>query len=208
MNLPPGVTLAGAVLAGGRSSRMGRDKAFLRVGSRSLVERQLAVVSELCPAELLLSGRPGLEYGVSGVRVVLDSIPDGGPLSGIEAVLAAAGTTHVLIVAVDLPGLRAELPRMLCARVEPGVGAVACSERGLEPLVAVYPVEAGSSASARLRAGRLVLCDWVEELLERGRLRRLAVPAALLPQLRNVNEPSDFAGFETVAEGQSKPGGK
>jgi molybdenum cofactor guanylyltransferase len=192
MKEPPPVSLAAAVLAGGRSSRMGRDKALLSAGAGRWVDRQLALVRALQPCELLLSAGETADYGCAGVRIVRDAHRDAGPLGGIEAVLAAATASHVLIVAVDLPQLDASLLRVLRAPVAPGTGAVAWNGGRWEPLVGIYPREALASARERLRTRRLALWPWVEHLHETGLVRRVEVPPALRGQLRNINTPEEL----------------
>lgn len=188
----PGLALAAAVLAGGRSTRMGRDKALLRAGAVRWVDRQLNLLRALSPDELLLSVRAGVDYGCAGVRLVHDAQAEAGPLAGIEAVLAATTAPLVMIVGVDLPRLEVPLLRHLCELAEPGCGAVAWADRGWEPLVGVYPREALASARERLRARQLALRDWVKSLEETGMVRRAEVPPALRPQLRNVNTPEEL----------------
>lgn len=194
MTPAPSITLAAAVLAGGRSVRMGRDKALLPAGTGRWVDRQLELLRALAPHELLLSVRAGVDYGCAGVRLVEDAVTGAGPLAGIEAVLAATTASHVLVVAVDLPQLGESLLCELLAQVEPGRGAVVWSDRGWEPMTAIYPREALASARERLRTRRLALRDWVEDLHATGLIRRVVVSPDWQPQLRNVNTPEELGG--------------
>ncbi len=116
------VRFAAVLLAGGQSRRMGRDKALLLVdGGRVLWERQLDVLRSLGPAELFISGpaRPGFPYDV---RLLEDERPGLGPLSGIVAALEAMTTPLLVVLAVDLPAMRADFLRGLLAgcSVNPG----------------------------------------------------------------------------------------
>jgi molybdenum cofactor guanylyltransferase len=194
MNPAAKPTLAAAVLAGGRSSRMGRDKALLRAGAVRWVDRQLDLLRALSPDELLLSVRAGVDYGCAGVRLVPDATAEAGPLAGLEAVLAATTAAHVLVVAVDLPQLELSLLRMLHAQVEPRIGAVAWTERGWEPLVGIYPREALAVVRERLRIRRLALRETVEHLHAGGLIRRVGVPTDRQSQLRNINTPEELGG--------------
>ncbi|UHQ56540.1 MULTISPECIES: molybdenum cofactor guanylyltransferase [unclassified Microbulbifer] len=104
----------GVVLAGGRSSRMGRDKALLpTAGNRTFLDHACALLRELPLAQVVVSGaRPG------GVP---DLVPGRGPLGGLHAVASATKAPAALVIPVDMPLLPAgALARLLHAGVESG----------------------------------------------------------------------------------------
>jgi molybdenum cofactor guanylyltransferase len=152
--------VAGAVLAGGPSRRMGRDKATLPLGGSTLgrmaVDAVAAVADPVAlvapaghPANLLLAegaGRPG--------RLLAVADPGQGPLAALAAALQALQAEHLLVVAGDHPGLRVELLRRLVA-LRRRAPAVACRRAGrVEPMVAVYRrAPALAAAGARLAGG-------------------------------------------------------
>src|SRR5690242_15265976 len=90
----------GFVLAGGRSTRMGADKAFLRVGNATLIERAMAVIGAVCP-DVSVVGDPA-KFS-SYARVVEDVYPGAGPLGGIHAALTNSSSDLNVVLAVDLP---------------------------------------------------------------------------------------------------------
>jgi molybdopterin-guanine dinucleotide biosynthesis protein A len=91
---------AGFVLAGGKSTRMGRDKALLELNGITLVERALQSLSEVCAEVAIAGGAPELErYG----RVIPDVTPGCGPLGGIVAALEQTRWEWNLFVPVDVP---------------------------------------------------------------------------------------------------------
>src|SRR5579883_1317574 len=106
----PGV--AGVILVGGRSRRMGRDKALLPFphgSALTFVERLSTLLTELC-GEVLLVARDetrGREYSFvcqrQNVRLVYDQAVDHGPLMGLYSGLHAVSFSHALVLAVDLP---------------------------------------------------------------------------------------------------------
>jgi molybdenum cofactor guanylyltransferase len=142
---------AAAVLAGGASRRMGRDKATLPVGGVELASLVLAAAARVADPVALVApeGHPARRVATPATRLVAD--PGQGPLAALAAALEALEAVHVLVLAADHPGLRVELLAHLTGRAGEAE-AVAC-RRGprLEPLVAVYRrVPALAAARARL----------------------------------------------------------
>jgi molybdenum cofactor guanylyltransferase len=140
--------VAAAVLAGGASRRMGRDKATLAVGGVELAAAVLDAAARVAGPVALVApeGHPARRLAS---LVVTD--PGEGPLAALAAALAALEAGHVLVLAGDHPGLRVELLAHLVG-LAPRGEAVAC-RRGprLEPLVAVYRrVPALAEAKVRL----------------------------------------------------------
>ena len=95
-------TFCGALLCGGRSSRMGRDKAFLEVDRQPLWRLQLAKLRAVC-GKVVVCGSTSQRrfFEPEGVRFEADAAADLGPLSGIARALEAAQATHALVLAVD-----------------------------------------------------------------------------------------------------------
>ena len=138
---------AAAVLAGGASRRMGRDKATLRVGGVELAALVLAAAAQVADPVVLVAPE-----GHPARRVAAPAVADSGlgPLAALAAALDALEAEHVLVLAADHPGLRVPLLAHLVA-LAGEADAVAC-RRGprLEPLVAVYR-RAPALAAARSR---------------------------------------------------------
>lgn len=125
------------VLAGGKSSRMGSDKAFLRLGEETLLSRALklagAVASEVC-----IVG-DAKKFAVFG-QVVEDVYRERGPLGGIHAALSGSTTELNLMLAVDLPFVTQELLQYLLSRALESGAMVTVPRTGsrFQPLCAVY----------------------------------------------------------------------
>lgn len=129
----------GFVLAGGRSSRMGQDKALLRIDDRPLLQALAQRVAEACGGVTII-GAPEL-YGELGFETVPDLQPGNGPLGGIEAALDLGRADWNVVVACDMPNLTADLLGRLVAAARETTAdcVVAVSPEGrLEPLCAVY----------------------------------------------------------------------
>lgn len=151
--MTPAITAV--VLVGGRSTRMGRDKATLvpdpRDG-RSLTAMVLDALSPLCDVALL-AGRavPGLD-----VPAVADQYPEAGPLGGIAAGLAALPTDLAVVAACDMPSIVRALVAHLLQRAQSDATALAVlcrSDRGLEPLLSVWRSDAAPLLQAALGEG-------------------------------------------------------
>lgn len=147
--------LTGFVLAGGKSTRMGMDKAALTLEGRTLLEHAVAILRRVA-GEVAILG-PRQLYGGYGVPVIEDIYPGCGPLGGIHAAL-----THVaqapklsLIIAVDTPFLEPKFLAYLADRARESGAVVTTPEIAgyRQPLCAVYSQEFLSIAEQALRAG-------------------------------------------------------
>lgn len=171
---------SGAVLAGGRSQRMGRDKALIRVEGETLLARQVRLLRSAGASEVLLNQHPDRPRPESelppGLRLVWDAPPhlESGPLAGLAAVLQAAQSDLVAVTAVDLPALTPDWWRRLLARAAPAVGVVGQRPGGFfEPLAAIFPRRALRAAEDRLASGDFALQALVREGVDQGWMRPL-----------------------------------
>lgn len=183
-----------ALIAGGRSRRMGRDKAFLDWGGRPLYAEQLRKLASLGPGRLFLSTRAEQDFPAYLGEVIRlrDEPGDLGPLGGLRSILAASSAERVLVLAVDLPSIGPDELRGLLAE---GGGAVPRGARGWEPLVAVYPRRPMLAlVDDAIAAGRLRLQDLVEEAARHGIVRAIGVEDER--PFANLNTPGDFAAIE------------
>jgi molybdopterin-guanine dinucleotide biosynthesis protein A len=191
--------LTGAILMGGDSRRMGRDKAGLLLNGRPLVHHVHDILATLVD-DILLVTRPGrldhdADLAPPGCRVVTDVLPARGPLVGLHAALREAATERVLLVGCDMPCLRPALLRAMAGT--PADVTIARLSAGFEPLHAFYaraclaPIEqalAGGAAPITALFSRVQMNIWDE-----ARVRRLD------PGLRsflNINTPEDLAALD------------
>ncbi len=184
------------LLAGGRSTRMGRDKARLAhpCSGLAMVVHQVATLRAAGCAECFLAVRAGTDYPEVGAEVErLFDDGSGGPLGAIAAGLARAREARVMVLAVDMPGVTAEWVRGLVARATPERGVVVRDAAGYEPLCAVYPKLAAGRYAEAVAAGRLSLQVLVAAGVAEGWLMEVSAPedAAVLA---NWNAPGDVGG--------------
>ncbi len=150
------------VLAGGKSSRMGSDKAFLRFGDETLLCRALKVAGVVAE-EVRIVG-DAKKFAAFG-RVVEDVYRDRGPLGGIHAALSSSATELNLILAVDLPFVDSKFLEYLLLRAQES-GAIVTVPRaggGLHPLCGVYQRGFVEVAEQSLRDGK----NKIDSLFER-----------------------------------------
>lgn len=144
--------LAGVVLAGGQSTRMGTNKAFLEVGGVPMIRRVLQALA-LCCAEVVIVTKEPEAYRRLRIRVVADDSPAQTPLVGLSTGLRAIATPWAFVAACDLPYLSPEAI-VLLARLARGFDAAVPRIHGLwHPLHAVYAASALPLLEARLAAG-------------------------------------------------------
>jgi molybdopterin-guanine dinucleotide biosynthesis protein A len=190
------MTLTALLLAGGESRRMSSDKATLLFAGEPLWARQVRALRELQPEALWLSARVPPAWLPPEIEFVPDEPPSRGPLSGIAAALRRLQTSHLLVLAIDLPQMTSEHLRKLRALARPACGVIPQRGNLFEPLCALYPAEAASTAQAALAGNDVSLRHFVKVLLENDQLQIHHLWAAEEPLYRNVNTPADLRDSE------------
>jgi molybdopterin-guanine dinucleotide biosynthesis protein A len=183
--------LAGVLLAGGESRRMGRDKATLALDGVPLWRRQLDLLRGIA-AEVYVSARRAPGWLPAEAGFVADPAPARGPLGGVAATLAAMRGTHLLALPVDMPAMSEEHLERLWRTAEPGCGAVAGVGDFVEPLPAIYPVEALAFATELLTGEDVSLGGLALALLAAGRMKKQTISPADARLYENCNSPADW----------------
>ena len=189
------------IQAGGKSSRMGQDKALMHFLGRPLIARQVERVQG-AGSLLVISNQPG-DYEFLGLPIVEDLLPGVGPLGGLYTALSAAATPVVTVVACDMPFLsRKLLETQAEILLREGVDVVIPrTEEGLEPLHATYRRDTCLPAvKAALDAGERKMIAWFPEV----KVREMPADevARYDPQMQsfiNVNRPEDYRAAEDLA---------
>ena len=184
--------LSGIVLAGGASRRMGESKAELRLGGRTLLQRQVDKLHALGIKDIMLSGERC--SSLPGTRTVPDEYRDQGPLGGLHACLRSARNNACLALSVDAPLIPAAALSHLGQSHTGGV-TVLCHGKREEPLIGVYDRTSAGDIAAMLDAGERS----VQALKRRVRWRRFDYPG---PEelLMNCNTPEEFAAAKRLME--------
>lgn len=183
----PDVT--GVILAGGRSRRMGRDKATLEIGGKPLIEGIIELFGRLFPKTLIAGDRPDLAR--PNLPAYADTYP-GSALGGLHTGLVHAETPYIFVAACDMPFVDEGVIRALLERrggydvILPG------TPEGLEPLIACYGQDCLPVIRRQLQTGNFRILDIYPEL------RMRVVGPGELPDnwrsaLTNINTPTDLA---------------
>jgi len=189
----PAPAFSAVVLAGGRSVRMGREKALLEIEGEPLWRRQRDVLAAAGAAELLLSAR--MEQAWTGDTegfnaIVADTRADGGPLLGIAAALARVAQPWLAVLAVDLPKMSPAWFEALRLELAPGRGIVGRRNGFFEPLAAIYPLAIRALADAAVARGEFSLQRLLADAAGQGLLRVREINAAEAAWFENWNEPA------------------
>ena len=185
----------GIILVGGKSRRMGVDKAFLKIDGIPLFERVLSVFRETF-SRIILIGNRMERYSRYGLPIHPDIYP-GSSLGGLYTGLAHAETAHIFVASCDLPFPSGAVARHLLSMKEGCDGVVPTGPDGCEPLFAVYSESCREPMRRFLERETFCILDLFPELNIRY------VPVEQLSHLEgaertfiNVNTPEEFARAE------------
>jgi molybdopterin-guanine dinucleotide biosynthesis protein A len=129
--------VSGIILAGGRSSRLGRDKTLLTINNETLIKRTIRVLSEVAD-EIIIASNHTAKYNLPGLIEVPDTFSGMGPMGGMHAGLIAAKHTHAFVVSCDMPFFSSELAKFLVDRKDGYDVIVPQINKRWEPLCGVY----------------------------------------------------------------------
>jgi molybdopterin-guanine dinucleotide biosynthesis protein A len=181
------------ILIGGRSSRLGTDKAFVRFGGMTLAERAVDVTRRaLSPERVTMVAGSSTQFAIDALAIdvpfIFDLYEDRGPLGGFHAALAYAQTPWIFVLACDYPFVSPEMIGFLAANIDDRFGAVVPEQKDgrMQPLCGFYNV-----AKAR---------PIVEDILQRPRVSppMHEIVTELDPRIVRFDEYEHLAGSEDL----------
>ena len=182
------------VLAGGRSTRMGTDKAFVLLEGRTMLARALDLAHSLTSDVRIVGDASKF---ASLASVVEDLFPGCGPLAGIHTALRSSLSDLNLILAVDMPFVRPALLQYILGRAKTSVRAMVTvprTSRGWQPLCAIYRRDFAAIAEKALRAGNYKIDALFDEADVQVISESELQSAGFSPDLfLNLNTPDDLA---------------
>lgn len=177
--------ITGIILAGGKSSRMGTDKALIDVKGKKLIEYSIAVMKQICGHIIISASNP--VYEKFGFPIVADSFQGIGPIAGLEACLRYSKTKINLVAPCDSPFLSINLFRETLKETAGYEAAVPILQDGkVEPLAGYYSKEALPTIIQQIEKGDYKL----QNLLKAMNTKYVSItnPAYLM----NINTPRDL----------------
>jgi molybdenum cofactor guanylyltransferase len=190
--------ITGVILVGGKSRRMGQDKAFLVIEGLPVIERIITVMQG-CFKQLLLVGDRPERFESYGLPMVPDLYP-GSSLGGLYTGLQHAETDRIFVSSCDIPFPDPELIRLICAEAGGFDAVVPATEGGLEPLFAFYHKACLPAMQAALEAGNYRITSVLHHLNVK------TIPQEQMKMidpggrgLLNINTPQDYAACREEA---------
>jgi molybdopterin-guanine dinucleotide biosynthesis protein A len=184
--------VTGVILAGGKSRRMGRDKAFLPFGKGLLIERVIEVMQQMTDDILLITNTPE-QYQRFGLPMFSDVIPEAGSLGGIYSGLTYAKTPYSLCLACDMPFVKPTFLRLLCDTVAAADVVIPRNAEDFQPLCALYSQACLEPIRQKIDAGRLKITGFFDQVRVRvieGELLARYDPHDVM--FFNANTPEEY----------------
>lgn len=181
-----------AIMAGGKSSRMGTDKSFVQFNGRPMIEVVIDAVAGLGDETLLITNKPA-DYTHLNLPMVGDVYPDHGSLGGIFTAVHAASHPHTLVVACDMPWLNRPLLEYMITLRETADVVVPRWEKYPEPLHAIYSKVCLAPIEEKLKAQLLKITGFFGQVsvrfVERDEIERFDKDGR---SFANINSPEDL----------------
>jgi len=189
-----------AIIAGGQSRRMGRDKAFVELGGKALIEHVITRSAVLGQADTILITNKPAQYAHLGLPMHRDILPNKGSLGGIYTALVNAKSPNVLMLACDMPFVNSRLLRYMIEQMDDDIDIVVPTVDGYpQGLHAIYKKTCIEPIARQLAADRLKIIRFYDQM----RVRYLDETdyAAFDPLGRsfaNLNTPEELAEAELL----------
>ena len=181
----------GIILAGGKSRRMGADKAELTLDGRTFLEIQVRKLQLLGAADIIISGKAS---DLPGTRSVMDIYPGCGPLGGLYSCFVSASQMYALVLSVDVPLISlSTLGKLLETHFRDNFDATILTRDGrIEPLIAVYNTDTAGLLAELIENKKLAVRAYIDRLHH-----QLYSYNGSPDELVNCNSPEDLAALNT-----------
>jgi len=192
------IIMTAVILAGGKSSRMGSNKAFLKLKGSTFVERQIELLREIFD-EIFVSANTPSEYEHLNLPVFQDIYPEKGPLGGIYTSLVNSSSFYTFMLACDMPFVDAGLINHLKGFTKEYDVVVPKSERGLEPLHAFYSKNCIGPIKRELDANNLRIISFFPHVnVKIVELDNLAASDSFKDSIKNLNTREEYEIVKNV----------
>ncbi|MBI0578178.1 molybdenum cofactor guanylyltransferase [Neobacillus cucumis] len=196
---------AAIILSGGKSSRMGTNKALLKINEKTNIERLVEELKGFFSEIILVTNHPD-EYQFLGVKMVSDRFPGLGPLAGLHAGLQESTQEVNVAVACDMPFVSGELAEKIAAKLNGFDAAIPVIEGKKQPLFAAYGRRILPVVEASLEKGNLRMTQLFDDL-QVLYLTEEDLPGYSKPILErtffNMNYPEEYEKAKKWADGDN-----
>lgn len=184
--------IAGIILAGGKSKRMGVDKGFVLWKGKPFVQHSIIALKPLVSKMIIVSDHT--EYDRLSYKRVKDSFPEAGPLSGLYSGLKESETELNLVLSCDVPLINSSVLEKLVASYNEGIAAVVCAaDDKIMPLVALYHKDCYKVCEDLLENGERRMMRLLDKL---PITRYVLLDDNEAKNVRNINSPKDLKVIE------------
>ncbi len=181
--------VTGVLLAGGKSHRMGRDKAMLQLDGKALFKRSLALLQQFFSTVLIAGDRPDLSC--SEIKAIPDIYP-GSALGGLHTGLQAAETDWIFVAPCDMPYPDTRIVEHLLAARNGFDAVVPRTPEGYEPVFALYHKNCLPQMETMLQQNEFRIYDFYQRIVIRY-LDPVELPEGWQRSLINLNTPAQLA---------------
>jgi molybdopterin-guanine dinucleotide biosynthesis protein A len=193
------------ILAGGKSSRMGRDKGLIEINGRPMIAYLIETLHNLALKPLIISNNPA--YQQFGLPVLPDIIKDQGPLGGLYTAMHHSQAASVMLLSCDMPFIGEEALKKLMEAIQPGrIVATQMSGR-LNPMPAIYPSRLEEQVKSLILAQKLKMSQWLSEqnpvvvaLGKKPDWTEASDSDELGDQFININTPDDLYNLSHIQD--------
>lgn len=193
-------SVTGVVLAGGKSLRMGTNKAVLEIGGKKMLDRVVAELSAVCSEIVLVAGESE-PYRYLGLPVLADIYPGCGPLAGIHTGLVAAKTPYIFVVGCDMPFIKAELMYCMAGQAKDHDVIIPRDGEYLEPLFALYGKGCIIPIENRLKKKRYKTTGFFPDVRVKYINRQeLSCACDMRNIFININTPAELEGARRIVD--------
>ncbi len=183
------IEFTGIILSGGKSSRMGRDKASIKIGNKLLIEIIIETLTAICSEVLISSNNKSLRN--FGFQVIEDEISGCGPISGIYSCLKKSSCDWNFIISVDSPFVTPEFIQFLASGSLGYDCVIPAHKNGIEPLIGFYHKRVIPIFSERISKGNFKMNRLIADL--NANIIRIDNWIDTNPKIVcNINSPEDL----------------
>jgi len=187
--------IVGVILAGGKSKRMGKDKAFLTLKGKFFITYSLEKLKKIFDEVIIIVDDVN-KFSFSGIKVFSDSIKDVGPLGGIYTALMNIKRDHAFIVPCDMPLFPIQAVKKIIRHSSKNKITIGFSEKDIYPIFGVYPKKFKDDLENYILKGGRKVMEFIESFKE---IKKVDL-SEFKKYLINVNSPYDYKLIKKIFE--------